>query len=199
MALGDAQGALEDCDQALRLDSGDAKAYFNRGMVCGDLGDAAGSIADFKQAVQCDPGFIAAWFNLGFERRRTGDYAGAIRAINRVIKARQPTAREYLERGLAYLGQRNPKKAAADFRKALKLHPPYTYAQAMQGLALYLEGETAEAADLYRAAAAQEEQLRDVAGVVKLLDLPDWAAEPLAALIAAGREEGRSARCTMRS
>src|SRR5574341_301470 len=198
MALGDAQGALEDCDQALRLDSGDAKAYFNRGMVCGDLGDAAGSIADFKQAVQCDPGFIAAWFNLGFECRRTGDYAGAIRAFNHVIQE-APTAREYLELGLAYLAQHKPKKAAADFRKALKLHPPYTYAQAMLGLALYLEGETAEAADLYRAAAAQEEQLRDVAGVVKLLDLPDWAAEPLAALIAAGREEGRSARCTMRS
>jgi tetratricopeptide (TPR) repeat protein len=50
---------------------------------------------------------------------------GAIRAFNRVI-LEAPTAREYLERGLAYLAQHKPKKAAADFRRALKLHPPYT-------------------------------------------------------------------------
>jgi hypothetical protein len=56
----------------------------------------------------------------------------------------------------------------------------------MLGLALYRQGEVDKAADLYRAAAAQEGKLRDAAGVVKLLDLPEWASEPLAALIAAG-------------
>jgi len=49
---GDYQGALEDYNQALRLDNTNNNAYVSRGMVRFHLGDKQGAIDDFTKAIE---------------------------------------------------------------------------------------------------------------------------------------------------
>jgi Flp pilus assembly protein TadD len=47
--------AIEDCDQAMKLDPKDANPYYNRGLVKLKKGDKAGGDADIAKARQLNP------------------------------------------------------------------------------------------------------------------------------------------------
>ena len=57
--VGDLDGAMEDFNQALRLDPGDAAAYDRRGQIKLVRGDFAGTIEDENRAIGLDPN--SAW------------------------------------------------------------------------------------------------------------------------------------------
>jgi tetratricopeptide (TPR) repeat protein len=46
--LGDKQGAITDYSQAIKINSNDLYAYYNRGITRSDLGNKQGAISDFK-------------------------------------------------------------------------------------------------------------------------------------------------------
>ncbi len=48
--MGDVQLAIEDFDEAIRLDPQYALAYFNRGLAYNAIGDVARANADFDRA-----------------------------------------------------------------------------------------------------------------------------------------------------
>ncbi len=50
--LGDVQLAIEDFDEAIRLDPQYALAYFNRGLAYSAIGDVARANADFARAAE---------------------------------------------------------------------------------------------------------------------------------------------------
>ncbi len=54
---GDYQGAIQDYNQAIRLNPKFAFAYNNRGTARLQLGDKQGAIADFNKAVELNPQF----------------------------------------------------------------------------------------------------------------------------------------------
>ncbi len=54
--LGDHARAIEDFDQAIRLDPGLAIPYNDRGAAYRKLGDPARAIKDYDQALRLDPG-----------------------------------------------------------------------------------------------------------------------------------------------
>ncbi len=59
-ALGQPQRAIEDYDEALRIDPQDAKAYYNRGTVYVDLGQSQRAIEDFDEAIRLSPQYALA-------------------------------------------------------------------------------------------------------------------------------------------
>ncbi|WP_137666513.1 tetratricopeptide repeat protein, partial [Sphaerospermopsis reniformis] len=48
--LGDKQGAIDDYNQAIKINPNYANAYIGRGNVRDDLGDKQGAIKDFQTA-----------------------------------------------------------------------------------------------------------------------------------------------------
>lgn len=50
--LGDAKGAIEDYNQALRLNPELAEAYGNRGLLYSQMGDRQAALADLQRAAQ---------------------------------------------------------------------------------------------------------------------------------------------------
>ena len=62
---GDFNGALQQYDQAIRIDSADADYWLNRGLVKEKLKDYEGSINDFTKAISLKPDYESAWFNRG--------------------------------------------------------------------------------------------------------------------------------------
>ena len=63
--LGENRRAIEDFDQALRIDPGFAIAYSNRGLAYNNLGEHRRAIEDYDQAIRIDPGLAAAYNNRG--------------------------------------------------------------------------------------------------------------------------------------
>ena len=64
-SLGDHARAIEDYDQALRLDPDDTVAYSNRGRAYDNLGEYRRAIQDYDQALRLDPGNAYAYTSRG--------------------------------------------------------------------------------------------------------------------------------------
>ncbi|QLE39557.1 tetratricopeptide repeat protein [Nostoc sp. C052] len=62
--LGDIKGAINDYNQALRINPNHADAYNNRGLARSTLGDKQGAINDYNQALHIDANFTQAYINL---------------------------------------------------------------------------------------------------------------------------------------
>jgi regulator of sirC expression with transglutaminase-like and TPR domain len=48
--MGDSQGALDDYNQAIRLNPQDVRAHHNRGRIRANLGDREGALEDLRRA-----------------------------------------------------------------------------------------------------------------------------------------------------
>lgn len=71
-ATGDLQGALADCNQALRIDPGLSDALDSRGLVNLKLGRHAEAIKDYTDAIQRNPRSSSSLFGRGIATRRGG-------------------------------------------------------------------------------------------------------------------------------
>ncbi len=61
--LGQHQRAIEDYDEAIRLDPQDAAAYNNRGLAYVDLGQFQKATIDLDEAIRLDPQLAMAYNN----------------------------------------------------------------------------------------------------------------------------------------
>jgi lipoprotein NlpI len=71
---GQADSALADCNQAIKLDPKIVAAYHNRGVVWSDKRDLDRAMADYNEAIKLDPKFARAYFGRGLANL----YAGAL-------------------------------------------------------------------------------------------------------------------------
>ena len=155
--------ALEDREQALRIDSSDEAlrdwlvgAYTLRGSLHIESDKSDSAITDFEAAYRLAPGInfvgdtLAKLYEVkGMEALKNGIHRDAIDAFSRAIKLTGTSARILFNRALAHaaVGERN--RAIDDFSAALRENPEYL--EAYRGRAgLFLKsGETNKAvADL---------------------------------------------------
>jgi hypothetical protein len=71
-ALGDLQGALKDCDEALRLKPGLAIALDSRGLVDLKLGRNVDAIKDYSASIDKDPRSVSSLFGRALATKRSG-------------------------------------------------------------------------------------------------------------------------------
>jgi tetratricopeptide (TPR) repeat protein len=122
----DAEGALSDCDTALRLDPGYADAYFNRATAELMLGRFPEASADATRALGLNPNRAEYLRSRAEARLSMRDFAGAI-ADSEKAMALDPTGPEanlsYQCRGIARVRLGDTAGAIADFGKAIELRP----------------------------------------------------------------------------
>ncbi|MDE2134241.1 MAG: tetratricopeptide repeat protein [Alphaproteobacteria bacterium] len=75
--LGQHARAIQDYDQAIRLNPAYEEAFGSRGVAYGELGQYARSIQDFDQAIRLNPGDAHDYYYRSVSKRRLGDSAGA--------------------------------------------------------------------------------------------------------------------------
>ncbi|MBN3940278.1 tetratricopeptide repeat-containing serine protease family protein [Nostoc sp. NMS9] len=134
---GDRQGAVIAYNQALKANSENADAYFQRGLIQHEMGDLKGAIADYTHAIKINPKYANAYYNRAIIRAEIGDSDGAIADYSQVINLEPGPASALNNRGrlLSFSGQQQ--EAILDFNQALKFEPkrPNTYLN--RGLAHY--------------------------------------------------------------
>lgn len=115
-----AERALSDYDQALRVSPTLAEAYLARGEFYRLRGDYERAIADLSEAVRLQPDSGKAHTGRGRAYLKKGDYGAAVADFDEAIRATPKNHELYHRRGLAYARMGERSKAIADFRKALE-------------------------------------------------------------------------------
>ncbi|MEH2338157.1 tetratricopeptide repeat protein [Nostoc sp.] len=94
--LGDNQGAIDDYNQALKINPDYALAYSYRGLARYKLGDKQGAIDDCNQALRINPNDAVAYGNRGNAHSDLGDKQGAIDDYNQALRINPNDAVAYI-------------------------------------------------------------------------------------------------------
>jgi tetratricopeptide (TPR) repeat protein len=116
--------ALNDLDEALKLDPNYACAYNNRGRVYAFKRDRDRAMADYDQAIKLDPNFALAYNNRAMVRLDdSGGTEVVLADLTAAIKADPKLAIAYGNRGYIYYQLLLLPQAIADFDMQIKLSP----------------------------------------------------------------------------
>jgi tetratricopeptide (TPR) repeat protein len=146
--------AIEDYDQAIRLDPNYLWSWVNRAEAWYRKGETARAFADLEQAARLDPGNsrvysvrASTWWQLGELDKAIADYSEAIRL--------EPAFSVfYNNRALVWRDKGDYDRALADYDEAIRRDPNDVRAYANRGEIWRLKG------DLDRALADQDKQVR---------------------------------------
>jgi tetratricopeptide (TPR) repeat protein len=83
--LGDNKGAIEDLNQAIKLNQRNALSYIVRGEFRSEAGDKRGAVDDYNCAIKLDPR-LEYYHIRRHARSRIGDNTGALEDLGRIIK-----------------------------------------------------------------------------------------------------------------
>ena len=81
---GDYRKAIEQFNEAIRIDPQYAAAYYNRGWAYGNLGQYERAIQDFDEAIRIDPQLGRAYYNRGIAYQAMGKSEEAERDFAKV-------------------------------------------------------------------------------------------------------------------
>jgi tetratricopeptide (TPR) repeat protein len=119
---GDFKGAIEEYNQAIRIDPTDDTNYNNRGVARSRLGHKLEAIKDYTQAIQINPNNHVAYFNRGEDHAHLGNYQEAIEDFTQEIRIAGDHPLSYESRGVARSHLGNKLGAIEDLRKAASLY-----------------------------------------------------------------------------
>ncbi|MFN7412359.1 MAG: tetratricopeptide repeat-containing serine protease family protein [Dolichospermum sp.] len=143
--LGDKQGAIDNYNQAIKINPNLAQAYNNRGLTKYELGDKQGAIDDYNQAIKINPNYAQAYTNRGNAKSELGDKQGAIDDYNQAIKINPNFAEAYYNRGVAKDELGDKQGAIDDYNQAIKINPNYANAYYNRGVVYYQLGNKQKA------------------------------------------------------
>jgi tetratricopeptide (TPR) repeat protein len=117
---GDHKGAIEDFNQALRLNPQNSQIYYTRGRSRFKLGDTQGAIADLTHALQINPRNAEAYFILGNVYRKLGTYQRSILNYTQALQLCPNSPKVHYNRAIAYAELAEERKSAEDKRRSLE-------------------------------------------------------------------------------
>jgi tetratricopeptide (TPR) repeat protein len=133
--------AIQNYNQAIKLNPQYAAAYVNRGTTRGRQGDLAGAIADFEQVIKVDPMFAAAYIGRGNARFVQGNRTDAIADYNRAIELDPSFTIAYIRRGNIRADLGDLIGAISDYTQAIALTPDSAYIYYNRGTTLHEKGD----------------------------------------------------------
>jgi tetratricopeptide (TPR) repeat protein len=132
--------ALSDCNEAIRLFSGNPGAYLNRGNAYLSKSDPEHALADFNAAIRLDPKSAWAYAARGNLYKNKGDLDRALADLNEAISLDPAYALALFSRGELHKGKGNFPQAMADMNESLRLDPNYAPAYFTRGQLSYILG-----------------------------------------------------------
>ncbi len=136
----DAEHALADCDEAIRLDPNSPLAYEVRGAVRSARDEYDKAVADFSQVIRLRPDEAAAYGHRGAAYTALRQFPRAIADFTEAIRKDPKDAAAYTSRAMTWMMMNQAEKAIADFDEALKINPQDIDAYAGRAAAAGAEG-----------------------------------------------------------
>jgi tetratricopeptide (TPR) repeat protein len=157
---GDARGAVDLYDKAIKLDPANAQYRFDRARALKAQNRLEAALAAYDKATALDPTYADAWSGRGLVLRDLGRTEDALASLDRAIQAQPAAAEAWTNRGAVLRDLERYGDALASYERALALQPGAPEGLYNRAIALL---------DLNRA----EEALADCDTALRLR--PDWA------------------------
>ncbi len=142
---GEHDRAIQDHDQAIRLNPNYAAAFNNRGVAYGRKGDYDRAIQDYDQAIRLNPNYVLAFNNRGFDYRRKGDYDRAIQDYDQALRLNPNYVLALSSRGVCYHNKGDYDHAIQDYDQVIRLNPDSAWGFRTRGVARFEQGQFAAA------------------------------------------------------
>ncbi len=142
---GDQSRAIEEFNEAIQLDPGNASYYRSRGNAYRDRGDHDLAIQDYAEAIRLDPTYARAYNSRGIAYKIKQEYDLAIRNYDEAVRLDPRLAAAYNNRGSAYHGKRAYNRAIQDYNEAIRLDATYARAYANRGYTYQKKGDNDQA------------------------------------------------------
>jgi len=147
--------AIQDYDQAIRLNPSFADAFNNRGNAYYYKKDYDRAIQDYTEAIRLNPSFALAFNNRGNAYRDKQDDDRAIQDYDQAIRLNPSDAGMFYNRGNAYRDKQDYDRAIQDYDQAIRLNPSFADAFNNRGYTyFYLDKFAAAQSDFTTAFAA---------------------------------------------
>lgn len=154
-ALDDVDRALSDYDEAIRLDTGNALAHVDRGiLIATRKADMRRAIGDFDRALALTPDNVDTLILRGNAYTSVGEHGRALADLDRAAALAPDNPRAFMVRGLVNARLGDMQRAFSDYNMALSLDPKYVDALVNRAAILSMRGNVDKAiADLDQALA----------------------------------------------
>jgi tetratricopeptide (TPR) repeat protein len=156
-ALHDIERALSDYDEAIRLDTGNALAHVDRGVLLATRkADLRRAIAAFDRALALVPDNAETLILRGNAYTSVGEHGRALADLDRAAALDPDNPRAFMVRGLVNARLGDMPRAFADYNRALSVDPKYVDALVNRAAIYSMQGSSEKAlADLDQAVALQ--------------------------------------------
>jgi tetratricopeptide (TPR) repeat protein len=135
--------ALQDYDEAIKLNPRFTDAIGDRGITLTVMGRYAEAIPDFTQVIELDPKSAYALYDRGLAYEGLGLDDLAIEDFSAAILQEPRDAHRFERRGTAYFRKKDYDKALADYEQALLFDPQYAPALYGRGIVKRVKGDAA--------------------------------------------------------
>jgi tetratricopeptide (TPR) repeat protein len=123
-----AEKALADFNQAIKIDNQNYKFYYNRGNVYRRILKIEDALKDYEKGIELNPNIADLYINKGavlFEMQR---YKEALASLNKAISINPSDKNALFNRGEVYFKEGNFEKAIADLHHCVELAPDFSKA-----------------------------------------------------------------------
>jgi tetratricopeptide (TPR) repeat protein len=153
MDAGRLDEAIEQFEQALRVNPDFAEAAFDLGLAWGKAGNLPEAIRHYEEALRIRPDFAQAHNNLGAVLTRAGRIEEAIGHFERAIQIYPGLADAHNNLGIAFGRLGRADEAIEQFELAVQIDPDFAKARNNLGDALLRQGRVQEAIGQFEQAA----------------------------------------------
>ncbi len=141
--------AIQDYNEAIRLNPSLASAFYGRGEAYNHKGNYDHAIQDDSEAIRLNPNLSYAYDARGRAHRNKGDFYRAIQDYDEAIRLDSNYALAYNNRGDSYRGKGDYDHALRDFSEAIRLNPKLLSAYSNRGFVYFSQFNLAAAAEDY--------------------------------------------------
>lgn len=115
--------AIDDYDEAIRLDPNETRYYSQRASLNGKLGRFEAAIDDYDEVIRRVPDDANHYYGRGHAKQQLGQYEAAIADYDEAIRLDRNNARYYSRRASTHVQLKRYAAAFVDYDKAIQLSP----------------------------------------------------------------------------
>jgi tetratricopeptide (TPR) repeat protein len=149
---GDYDRAIQDYDQAIRINPNGVSGYYSRGSAYYKKGDYDRVIQDLNEAIRLSPKDTSLYDLRGESYKNKSDYDRAIQDFNEAIHLNPNFERAYFDCGNAYIDKDDYDRAIQEFDEAIRLNANDAHAYNSRGVAYERKGDYDRAIQNYNQA-----------------------------------------------
>ncbi len=125
--------AIQDCNEAIELDSTYIDAYFYIGIANNEKKEYNNAIEYFKKAIDLSPNHAKVWNHMGFSYEKLDQFDKALDSYKKAIEFESTYTIAHYNLANAFKHEKQYDNAIESYKKAIEIDPNYAFAWLFMG------------------------------------------------------------------